>query len=214
MRHRILDAIRLYLGVGHIEGVVEMDETFYAESFKGNHRKSGFPMPRNSRKRGGEVKKRGISSEQVCVATAIDRNGNLVLELLCKGRMTTDDLMRLFEDRLDKETTLCTNIHKSYMGFASRMGVDHKQIPRGKHMLGIYHIQHINSLHERLKDFTDHFRVISTKYLANYLYWFKWLQYFKHEKETVKGQSIFLHSAATNIEMTLYDYRDRKPLYV
>lgn len=128
MRHRILDAIRLYLGVGHIEGVVEMDETFYAESFKGNHRKSGFPMPRNSRKRGGEVKKRGISSEQVCVATAIDRNGNLVLELLCKGRMTTDDLMRLFEDRLDKETTLCTNIHKSYMGFASRMGVDRKSV--------------------------------------------------------------------------------------
>jgi len=30
-------------------------------------------MPRPSRKRGKQVKKRGISKEQVCVATALDR---------------------------------------------------------------------------------------------------------------------------------------------
>lgn len=214
MRHRILDSIRLYLGVGHVEGVVEMDETFFAESFKGNHLKSGFTMPRESRKRGKQVKKRGISKDQVCVATAIDRNGNLILELLCKGRMSTNDVMRLFENRLDKGAILCTDSHSSYVGFASKVGVEHKQIPRGRHMLGIYHIQHINSLHERLKDFIDRFRGVSTKYLGNYLYWFKWLQYFKHEKESAKGQSMFLHSATTNIEMTLYEYRNRKPLYV
>ncbi|HAX73777.1 MAG TPA: hypothetical protein DCY20_09680 [Firmicutes bacterium] len=52
MRHRILDAIRLFLGVGHVEGVVEMVETFFAESFKGNHRKSGFSMSRKPHKRG------------------------------------------------------------------------------------------------------------------------------------------------------------------
>ena len=68
MRHPILDAIRLYTGMGHLEGVIEMDETYFAESFKGNHVKSGFTMPRPSRKRGGEVKKRGISSEQVCLS--------------------------------------------------------------------------------------------------------------------------------------------------
>ncbi len=69
MRHRILDAIRMAIGMGHLEGVIEMDETFFAESFKGNHKKSGFQMPRPSRKRGKEVTKRGISSEQVCVLT-------------------------------------------------------------------------------------------------------------------------------------------------
>ena len=87
MRHRILDAIRLYIGIGHLEGVVEMDETYFAESFKGNHVKSGFTMPRPSRKRGKEVKKRGISSEQVCVLTGLDRQGNIYAELVCKGRM-------------------------------------------------------------------------------------------------------------------------------
>ncbi|HAX72095.1 MAG TPA: hypothetical protein DCY20_01085 [Firmicutes bacterium] len=78
----------------------------------------------------------------------------------------------------------------------------------------MYQFAKIKDNKKRLKDFTDHFRGVSTKYLGNYLYWFKWLQYFKHEKETVKGQSMFLHSASTNIEMTLYEYRDRKPLFV
>jgi len=55
---------------GIVDGVVEMDETFVAESFKENHKKSGFLMPRQVHKRGREVKKCGISNEQVSVAIA------------------------------------------------------------------------------------------------------------------------------------------------
>ena len=87
MHHRILDAIRPYIGIGHLEGVVEIGETYFAESVKVNHVKSGFAMPRPSRKRGKEVKKRGISSEQVCVLTGLDRQGNIYAELVYKGRM-------------------------------------------------------------------------------------------------------------------------------
>ena len=45
-------------------------------------------------KRGKEIKKRGISKEQICVATALDRQGNLIIEPLCKGRMTHKELER------------------------------------------------------------------------------------------------------------------------
>ncbi len=65
-----------------VSGVVEMDETFVAESFKGNQKKSGFTIPRKSRKRGKEVSKRGISNEQVCIATANDRNNNIIMEMV------------------------------------------------------------------------------------------------------------------------------------
>ena len=157
MRHKILDAIRLFLGVGNLEGIIEMDETFFPLSFKGNHKKSGFNMPRESRKRGGEVEKRGISSEQVCVATAIDRNGNLVMELLCLGRMKTVDIKRLYENRIEYGAIICTDSHKSYISFAKDFGLQHKRIPTGKHMAGIYHIQHINSLHSHLKGFLESF---------------------------------------------------------
>ena len=39
MRHKLLDCIRTYIGVGHLKGIVELDETMVAESFKGNHKK-------------------------------------------------------------------------------------------------------------------------------------------------------------------------------
>lgn len=63
MRHKFLDSIRTYIETRTVEGIVELDETFLPESFKGNHRKSGFVMLCLSRHRGDEVKKRGISSE-------------------------------------------------------------------------------------------------------------------------------------------------------
>ncbi len=61
-------------------------------------------MPRTSRHRGKEIKKRGISKEQVCVATALDRQGNLIIELLCTGRMTSDELERLYGNRIGEHS--------------------------------------------------------------------------------------------------------------
>lgn len=63
MRHKLLDCICEHMGVGMVKGIIEVDETFQAYSYKGNHKKSGFVIPRPARRRGGEVKVRGISHE-------------------------------------------------------------------------------------------------------------------------------------------------------
>lgn len=34
MRHKILDCIRVFMGTGNVDGVVEMDECFFPESYK------------------------------------------------------------------------------------------------------------------------------------------------------------------------------------
>ena len=39
-RHKIIDAIRKFIGYGSLEGVIELDETYFALSYKGNHSKS------------------------------------------------------------------------------------------------------------------------------------------------------------------------------
>src|SRR3954454_14059320 len=54
-----------------LSGIVEGDETFILESFKGQ--RSG--LPRKARKRGGKSAKRGISAEQIPVLVARDRHG-------------------------------------------------------------------------------------------------------------------------------------------
>jgi hypothetical protein len=45
-----------------------------------------------TRKGGKEIKKLGIRNEQICVATEIDRNNNIILEMICKGRVGYRDL--------------------------------------------------------------------------------------------------------------------------
>jgi hypothetical protein len=54
-----------------LAGIVEGDETFILESFKGKR----SAMPRKSRKRGGKSAKRGLSAEQSPVIVARDRQG-------------------------------------------------------------------------------------------------------------------------------------------
>ena len=78
-RHKILNCISEFLGVGSVDGVVEADEVFFAYSYKGTKPTN---MPRPSRKRGKQVKKRGISKEQVCVGTALDRHGNIISDFI------------------------------------------------------------------------------------------------------------------------------------
>ena len=69
-RHRFLASLAGDKPKGLI-GIVEGDETFILESFKG--KRSG--IPRKPRKRGGKSAKRGLSAEQIPVIVARDRQG-------------------------------------------------------------------------------------------------------------------------------------------
>lgn len=197
-RHKILDALRAYIGVSHVEGVVEVDELFFRESFKGNHKKSKvFTMPRSSRSRGlkgknssKEKRKRGISDQLVCVVCAKDRIGNIITELTCKGRISHKDLERLFNNRIEDNAIMCTDSLGSYRTFAAKNNVELVQVKNGKFKEGIYHIQNINALHSNLKRWMRRFNGVSTKYLVNYMYWFKWLEFSKSEKGATKKQSV------------------------
>ena len=77
MRRRLLKCLERYLpkfaaGAGVS---VQLDETYLRESFKGNHRKGKFVMPRTARHRGGSLHKRGLSREQICVMTGVTDSG-------------------------------------------------------------------------------------------------------------------------------------------
>jgi transposase-like protein len=186
-RHKILDAIRAFMGVGNVGGVIEIDETFFRESFKGNHKRSKtFTMPRKAHKRGLEnswaskhekekqeqdtkdKRKRGISSDQVTVMCAMDRMGNIIPELICNGRMRHTDLERLFKGRIEDESILCTDSHKSFIRFARNLNLELQQIESGKHKEGIYHIQHMNAFHSKLKEWMYKFHILQLIHNINY----------------------------------------------
>jgi len=174
-RHKVLDAIQKLYEATELEGIVEADETFFPISYKGNHKISTFKMPRKPHKRGKCVKKRGLSKEQVCVPCAIDRSGHALSKIANLGRVSSKNLHLVYDNRIKKNATLCTDKMNSYVRFAHKNELTLVQLKTGRSKKGIYHIQHINSYHSELKGFLRPFKGVSTKYLNNYLLWHNWI---------------------------------------
>lgn len=147
-------------------------------------------------------------------STAIDRQSNLIIELLYTGRMTAEELERLYSCHIAEDTILCTDSHNSYMQFAIDMSLDHKKIKRGKHKDDIYHIQHVNALHSNLKRWMRKFNGVATKYIANYMKWFKWQETFSSEKDTIKTKNFIVQSNVTYNYTKISDFKNRKPIFV
>lgn len=194
-RHKILDALQNMAESVTLNGIVEADETFFAVSYKGNHTRSKFKIPRKSHHRGGETHTRGLSHEQVCVPCAVNRSGLSIAKISNCGRVSAGNLDNAFKGRIAERSTLVTDEMNSYIRFAKDNDLHLIQVKRGKNKKGIYNIQSINNYHSRLKKFMSNFNGVSTKYLNNYLIWHNFVNY---AKETdVEKYNILLKFALT-----------------
>lgn len=153
---------------GALPGVAEVDEAFFRRSFKGL--KVG--LPREPYRRGTPAKKRGISTEQVAVLTAITRGSRnsfiTVLPSVPNAASVTSALAPIVEP----DTVLCSD-SASDKSAGKALGIMVRQIPRGTHKLGPYHIQNVNALHSRIKARMRPFRGVASKNLPVYLAWFR-----------------------------------------
>jgi transposase-like protein len=165
-RHKILDALRLS-DKTKLKGIIEADETFFRVSYKGSRN-----IDRKSRRRGGEVHKRGLSTEQVCVVCSIERDSKeSISKIGGLGKTSIKTISSVLSNKIKEKSVICTDKEKSYLKFAKSNNLEHIRLEEYKSKKGIYHINHINSYHTRLKKFIDNFNGVSTKHLNNYLTW-------------------------------------------
>ena len=92
---------------------------------------------------------------------------------------------------IDTSALLCSDTATNYKKFAKDKGLQHEMVNMRKGIYvkkSIFHIQHVNDYHKRLKQFMERFQGVTTKYLDNYLYWFRYLEQSKKvaHKEKVK----------------------------
>jgi transposase-like protein len=177
-RHRFLTAEAPSPTLG---GIVEADEAFVRLSFKGSRMweqaEKGMPVTglpdRKARKRGGKAAKRGLSHEQVPVLVASDRTGTFVSAVLSADN--GDAIQAVLGPILSKDALLVTDGGKALARCATQMKVTHEalNLSAGERVRGELHIQTVNSLHSRLKDFLRLRRGVATKYLDAYLRWFQ-----------------------------------------
>lgn len=94
-----------------MSSIVESDETYILESEKG---KKGGTAHRKSRNRGSSVKKRGISSEQVSIVVANDRNGVISSQMGGRRRITSAQITQVIGNLIHKDAVLCTDSATNY----------------------------------------------------------------------------------------------------
>ena len=176
-RHKILGALQNMADDVVLEGIIEADETFFNNSYKGNHKRGSFVMPRKAHKRGKSIHKRGISQEKICVPCAVNRSGLSIAKATNLGHVATKDLHSLYDGKIKPDSVVVTDRMNSYRRFATKNGLNLIQLKGGKAKKGIYNIQRINSYHSKLKRFMDSFRGVSTKHLNNYLIWHNFVNY-------------------------------------
>lgn len=173
-RHKILGSLKQDEGKS-FSGITESDETFFDKSEKGCRH-----LKRKPHKRGGSGHARGISKEKATVIVTADRQNDLNMTFCGYGRLTKKEIAESLVSPLPKGTVLCSDGHVSYKGYAKDNGLECVTLrgDLGQHVKRrFFHIQHVNSLHSRLKKWIAwNFCGVATKYLQNYLNWFKTLQ--------------------------------------
>ncbi len=152
-----------------LTGIVEADETYFHFSMKGNRH-----LTRKAHKRGSDGTSRGLSKELVCVFTARDRSNEGIEKIAGRGAISGTWLKKRFAGYLPDDAVLVTDGHRSYEYLCRKENIEHVVVSKnlGGRVKEAYHIQHVNSYHQRLKAWIDYkFHGVATKYLKHYLSW-------------------------------------------
>lgn len=161
-----------------LQGITEADEMFFRYSEKGARHLNRAP-----RKRGKDGK-----APQVCVLVARDRSGQTLDAITGLGSVSRQQLLEYLRPHLDADCLLVSDGNASYHAFAQEAGISHKAInvSIGRRVRregnAAYHVQHVNAYHGRLRQWMVRFHGVATKYLANYLAWFRGLD--THRRDT------------------------------
>lgn len=168
-RHVVLDALRQLDEETELSGMVEVDETYFRYSEKGNKNLSRPP-----RKRGTKAPVSGKSRHHVCVLTGQDRTGEQFATVIDRGNPKHANVFSgLLPHITDDVTGLCSDGETAYERFCRLEGIPHHHCEHGDaDGPGDPHLGHVNNFHSQLKQWLEKFHGVATKYLNHYTSWF------------------------------------------
>jgi len=187
-RHKILKAFER-VDLAQLKDLIQADETSILESCKGNP--AGVAKQgRSARKRGGKSKNGGFSKDQMTILVACDENKNAVLRYVGNGGLTKasvyQTLGRFIRKQRKNQAIFVTDGNNSFLQFARDKRLIHQKVVRNakKHINAQgFHIQAVNAIHHRLKRWLVKFNGVATKYMQNYLNFFRLWDKFTNFKD-------------------------------
>jgi hypothetical protein len=151
-----------------LRGIVEADETFILESFKGRW----SDLPRKARKRGGPARHPGLLSDNIPVLVARDRRGATFDAVLPQDDSAS--IEAALAGVVTGENHLVGDGGKAIAAFARKAKIPFHAVPApGKPTAAAphLHINNVNAYHGRLKPWLNRFNGVATKNLPNSLAW-------------------------------------------
>ncbi len=152
----------------NLSGIVEADETFILESFKGRW----SDLPRKARKRGGTARHPGSYQDNIPVLVARDRKGATFDAVLPQDDNAS--IAAALAGVVTPANHLVGDGGKPLAAFARRAGIPFhavpapgKPTPEAPHL----HINNVNAYHGRLEQWLNRFNGVATKNLPSYLGW-------------------------------------------
>lgn len=180
LRHKILEALSVYVESVVLKGEIEADEKYVSINLKGMKPKK---MPRLSKKRTSSAF-RGISHHKICIATAIDEFDNLFMKIAGVGPITTDMLEQTYKNRIEKNSLLITDCKSSYMKFCKKNSLNTSLVKSGTYQNEqLKNLSTINNIHSQVEIWLSKFKNVSLKHLQNYLNWFSYILMMKRKYE-------------------------------
>lgn len=190
-RHKLLASLKTMNGSSFL-GIVECDDKQFNINEKGSR-----TLDRKPHKRPSDRKtKRGISNDKVSVMVATDRAGNPMMKVAKMGRIDKDSVEKTIGDFMGTGNTLCSDSHPSIISWAKSRELEHHTfVASRQHVKSkCYHVQTVNSLDNRYERWVKPFYGVATKYLAQYLNWFVFLQKIRDSINPIKDFAIAIMS--------------------
>lgn len=168
---------------------VEVDGTMLHESLSGNASRGPFSMPRKPRRSYHGLHVRGVSGQLACVVCGANDRGDCFCELVGRAHADSEAIRCALEGRIAAGTTVATDDLPAYDGALAAIPCGHEVRPSG----GTAKLGMVNALHKRLADFLRPFNGVATRRLQRYLWWFCWVEQFRHgdadRRELVCGEA-------------------------
>lgn len=163
MRHKFLLVLESIIQTQQLSGVIECDETFVQESYKGTKIDG-----RKARKRQTPASKRGLSSEQICVVVATNRAGIEFASVVDRGKPKAELITERLEHHIQNDSVLLTDGLQSYNDIVALKACTHYTLTSHKEYNNLLHLNTVNSIHSIFKRMLSQYRGVATKYLNRY----------------------------------------------
>ncbi|MCT4638974.1 MAG: IS1595 family transposase [Bacteroidales bacterium] len=167
-RHRFLQNAN-HIKPDKLSGIVEVNELIFAKSEKGSKK-----LKRKPRKKGYRSPKHIPSSNRVFTLFCRDRSKNMFDDIL--NKFSAEHIRSDLSSLIEKDTLFCSHNKAAYLKYTKENRVRHGVLNMSKGESVKKDVVHINNVllyQFNLQVWMIRFRGVATKYLHNYLSWYR-----------------------------------------